>query len=301
QRLVQVELRQGDVVLEPALDRGPAGVQGAQHGVAVAHRVHQDPHAHQVVDGGEVVAAHEQLLVDRVVVLGPTGHRGIEASLAEGLVGLGRDGGEVLLPGGRVLRDEGDDLLVHLRIEHLEGAVLELPLHGVQPEPMRQRRVDLEGLLRLPLGGGGRDVLPGARVVQPVGQLDQQHPHVAAHRDDQLADGLRLRGLAVGDLVELRDAVDHHGDHLAELGAQPLERRSEEHTSELQSRFDLVCRHLLEKKKFKIYGENYYSVVNPDNIEFIEYIIILNIEKDYLANCYKSKHDDLVIVIEYIY
>src|SRR5438067_5249063 len=29
-------------------------------------------------------------------------------------------------------------------------------------------------------------------------------------------------------------------------------RRSEEHTSELQSRFDLVCRLLLEKKKLKI-------------------------------------------------
>src|SRR5207249_6317983 len=29
------------------------------------------------------------------------------------------------------------------------------------------------------------------------------------------------------------------------------ERRSEEHTSELQSRFDLVCRLLLEKKKKK--------------------------------------------------
>src|SRR5699024_12300656 len=30
-----------------------------------------------------------------------------------------------------------------------------------------------------------------------------------------------------------------------------LRRRSEEHTSELQSRFDLVCRLLLEKKKKK--------------------------------------------------
>src|SRR5699024_12832577 len=28
--------------------------------------------------------------------------------------------------------------------------------------------------------------------------------------------------------------------------------RSEEHTSELQSRFDLVCRHLLEKKKYNL-------------------------------------------------
>src|SRR5207249_8700548 len=30
----------------------------------------------------------------------------------------------------------------------------------------------------------------------------------------------------------------------------PRQNRSEEHTSELQSRFDLVCRLLLEKKKF---------------------------------------------------
>src|SRR5699024_12751127 len=33
--------------------------------------------------------------------------------------------------------------------------------------------------------------------------------------------------------------------------ANPLAARSEEHTSELQSRFDLVCRLLLEKKKIK--------------------------------------------------
>src|SRR5699024_12638060 len=32
-------------------------------------------------------------------------------------------------------------------------------------------------------------------------------------------------------------------------GGWPTSRRSEEHTSELQSRFDLVCRLLLEKKK----------------------------------------------------
>src|SRR5699024_11543758 len=33
------------------------------------------------------------------------------------------------------------------------------------------------------------------------------------------------------------------------LGKNVQEKRSEEHTSELQSRFDLVCRLLLEKKK----------------------------------------------------
>src|SRR5699024_11733826 len=34
-----------------------------------------------------------------------------------------------------------------------------------------------------------------------------------------------------------------------EYGGDTLENRSEEHTSELQSRFDIVCRLLLEKKK----------------------------------------------------
>src|SRR5207249_9083987 len=33
----------------------------------------------------------------------------------------------------------------------------------------------------------------------------------------------------------------------------PMAARSEEHTSELQSRFDLVCRLLLEKKKINIH------------------------------------------------
>src|SRR5437868_11869618 len=37
-----------------------------------------------------------------------------------------------------------------------------------------------------------------------------------------------------------------------------LSNRSEEHTSELQSRFDLVCRLLLEKKKNYILNRYYY-------------------------------------------
>src|SRR5438067_3036583 len=38
----------------------------------------------------------------------------------------------------------------------------------------------------------------------------------------------------------------------AHVSAVQLDERSEEHTSELQSRFDLVCRLLLEKKKKSI-------------------------------------------------
>src|SRR5206468_12678062 len=47
-------------------------------------------------------------------------------------------------------------------------------------------------------------------------------------------------------------AISFSAEFLAPLeGAIPVNGRSEEHTSELQSRSDLVCRLLLEKKKKK--------------------------------------------------
>src|SRR5207249_8147667 len=39
--------------------------------------------------------------------------------------------------------------------------------------------------------------------------------------------------------------------------------RSEEHTSELQSRFDLVCRLLLEKKKYTKHINQYTTTLKP--------------------------------------
>src|SRR5699024_11634002 len=39
-----------------------------------------------------------------------------------------------------------------------------------------------------------------------------------------------------------------HGDVASKFVNDEIQKRSEEHTSELQSRFDLVCRLLLEKK-----------------------------------------------------
>src|SRR5207249_10801813 len=64
--------------------------------------------------------------------------------------------------------------------------------------------------------------------------------------------GARARGLRG---LEQQRPRRMHGAQLGELGAlrefAKLGARSEEHTSELQSRFDLVCRLLLEKKKKK--------------------------------------------------
>src|SRR5207247_8754748 len=59
---------------------------------------------------------------------------------------------------------------------------------------------------------------------------------------------LRLFGNAVADERESRvRSARGTGDH--SRPGDPVRPRSEEHTSELQSRVDLVCRLLLEKKK----------------------------------------------------
>src|SRR5690606_40606418 len=51
----------------------------------------------------------------------------------------------------------------------------------------------------------------------------------------------------VGDL--LRRSSWNHNPSREQRGASTWEKRSEEHTSELQSRENLVCRRLLEKNK----------------------------------------------------
>src|SRR5205809_6223508 len=54
----------------------------------------------------------------------------------------------------------------------------------------------------------------------------------------------------VGLLLELAERAGHRGGCALAGGVRELqEQRSEEHTSELQSRLHLVCRLLLEKKK----------------------------------------------------
>src|SRR5690606_41385651 len=74
--------------------------------------------------------------------------------------------------------------------------------------------------------------------------LGQQHVHVpghaAGHRMDGVFHGHALGRQLRGQFLERMLGAGH---------GQAVARRSEEHTSELQSRENLVCRLLLEKKK----------------------------------------------------
>src|SRR6266516_6214754 len=92
---------------------------------------------------------------------------------------------------------------------------------------------------------------PVRRAAQP-GQLAGDHPGVRGHAlvGDRLLDQF---GVAERDRDRGAQLVGGVHEELALLlqQAQVLLGRSEEHTSELQSPYDLVCRLLLEKKKKK--------------------------------------------------
>ena len=91
---------------------------------------------------------------------------------------------------------------------------------------MRDRRVDLEGLLGLLDLLLLRHRADRAHVVQAVGELDQDDPDVRGHRDHHLAVvlGLRLVARLERDAGELGDAVDEAGDLLAECSLHLLQR-----------------------------------------------------------------------------
>src|SRR5438105_9577942 len=70
-----------------------------------------------------------------------------------------------------------------------------------------------------------------------------------------LEDGVIVDPLAViGPRVEIGAGTVVGADHRDPVCADRQQRRSEEHTSELQSRVELVCRLLLEKKKTSLNG-----------------------------------------------
>src|SRR5207237_5152171 len=105
-------------------------------------------------------------------------------------------------------------------------------------------RRELEGLIprglaeRLVPGRRGRDPVPN---VQVYALQQRQVAHRLSHRARRAR---RLRVLALP-----LDGLPWPAPAIRTAAAAPDPARSEEHTSELQSHLNLVCRLLLEKKK----------------------------------------------------
>ncbi len=193
-------------------------MHGAERAVAGVGGVDHDADAvdvHDVVEHG-ALAAH--LAVDAVQVLLARHHVRLNVALQEPDVQLLLDLLEKFL---LVAARAAQRVLQHLvtaRIQRLEPQVLELELDVVEPESFGDRRVDLESLAGDRPAPRRRHGPDGAHVVHAVGELHQDDAQVAHHRQQHLAERLRLRLLAALELdpVELGDAVDQLGHVRAE-------------------------------------------------------------------------------------
>ena len=176
----------------------------------------------------ELLAADHHLLVDRVEVL----RAALDVRLHAELLQLRAERGlhllEELLPFAAARLHEVGDLAVRARVQRLERQVLELPLQLLDTEAVGERGVDLERLVRVLRPARLGERRERAHVVQAVGELHEQDADVARHRDDHLADVLRLGELAAAELqlVQLGEPVDDPRDLVAELLLDVAEARS---------------------------------------------------------------------------
>ena len=225
ERLVGVRLGARDVVLDPLLDRGPVVVDHAEHVVALGDGADDDPNRHQVVDLVEALVPLPHLLEDGPEVLGSAGDlepldpRALElrlerpAELEDGLLPRHALGGHLV-----------DQVAIVIRLQELEGEVLQLRLDARHAEAVRQRRVDLPRLggdAVPPLGG---EVLERPHVVQPVAQLDDDDPRVLGDGEQELPVVLHLLfgGAAEGEAGDLGEPVHDPRDLGPELARDVL-------------------------------------------------------------------------------
>ena len=219
QGLVHVGLGGADIVLESAQHRLEHVVDAAQHIVALRDVVHDDPESIQVKNLIQCLVLGEHLAVDGIGVLHPAVDLAADALFPHPLGDALLDGGQELLMGRGPGRQLVLDLLIAYRVQVAQGQVLQLPLQLLHAQAVGDGRVDLHGLQRLlPLLGGGL-VFHGAHVVQPVTDLDEDHPDVLGHGHEHLPQVLHLL-LFLGGVLhpgQLGHPFHQGGHRLAEL------------------------------------------------------------------------------------
>jgi len=105
---------------------------------------------------------------------------------------------------GALLVEHLGDALVGLGLDEAEREILDLPFDLPDAEPVGERGEDVDRFLGNALLLVRARVAESAHVVQAVGQFDEHHPHVLAHRQKRFAQGLAGEGGAAAGFVHQR-------------------------------------------------------------------------------------------------
>ena len=166
----------------------------AERRIAVGDRIDQHAHRAHVVELVERQPLALHLAPDAVDVFRAAGDVGLDLHLGE-LGAQGRDDFlDVALAIAALRRQPAGDALVVVRIEVAEAPVFELPLELPHAEAVRERRVDLSGLVGQPLPLGLGRILALAQLVQLSRELDQHQSRIGDDREQHLAQGFGLVG-----------------------------------------------------------------------------------------------------------
>ena len=197
----------------------------AERLIAFGNVAHDDAETENVRQLLEADRLALHLAPDRIGALAPAENLGADAAVAELF-------GELLLdladPAARFCGERfkalGEDL-VRVGIKLAKRQIFELLAHLMHADAAGKRGVNVERLLRRAPARFRRPMRQGAHVVQPVGKLDEQHPHVGGNGEQELAQILRLLSL-LGDEVELfqlgqtlDQPADVMAEHAIDLGA----------------------------------------------------------------------------------
>ena len=219
ERAIAVALRGRDIILEAARHHRPAPVEYAERLIGGVGVLHDHPEGHHVGQLLEADVALGHFAPDRIGVLLAALDLDLDPGAAELEAQARADPRDDVAAALVKLVEPLGDRGVGVGLELLEGERLHLAHELVHADPLGERRVDVHRLagdaqpLRL-----GLDVMEGAHVVQPVGQLDQQHADVARHGEEEFAQilgGALIFGLRL-DLRQLGDAVDEPRDRRPE-------------------------------------------------------------------------------------
>ena len=90
------------------------------------------------------------------------------------------------------------DKIKLLPIRIFQGKILQLTLDGIESQTMGQGRIKERGLCRQPHPVGLRQLLAQSHQAKPIGDHQQDHPHVLGEREEQMMKILRINGRITG-------------------------------------------------------------------------------------------------------
>ena len=218
QRLIAVGLGCGDIILKPPRDRLIEVVDIAEHIVAIGHGINNHTHGADVVNfiDGLVLGIH--LAVNRVNMLDARRNGVPDARFVEFFADIVLDVvQELFMPAG-LLFQPLDNFLIADWVEAFEGKILQFPFDAAHAQAMGNRRINLHGFERLIPLLALREKLECARIVQAVGQLDENDADILGHGHEHLAQILHLLLLlGVAQHTKAGYAVHQLGDRGSEF------------------------------------------------------------------------------------